>query len=64
MDTISQGEFLRQSCKATGQVSDHQFPVWQFHTKDAIRQDFADHTGGHDRRFGHRERGGLSMRRG
>ena len=64
MDTTSQGEFLRQSCKATGQVSDHQFPVWQFHTKDATRQDFADHTGGHDRRFGHRERGGLSMRRG
>ncbi len=64
MDTTAQGEFLPQSCKATGQVADHQFSVWQFYTKDATRQDFADHTGGHDGRFGHRERGVRSMRRG
>gem|GEM_PF-6933671 len=63
MNTTTQNKFLRQSCKATGQVTYHKFSVWQFYTKDGVRQDFADHTGGHDGRFGHRERGIHSMRR-
>ena len=40
MDTTAQGEFLPQSCKATGQVADHQFSVWQFFSGEFPRSQY------------------------